>query len=346
MTTKLPQRTAARGRLTVSCVGLGCMGMSEFYGATDDAASVEVLREALDLGVTFFDTADVYGYGHNERLVGRVLKESGRRGSVVLASKCGILRDEQDPTVRGVDNSPAYIKAACGRSLDRLGTGIDLYYLHRIAEGGAHIEASMDAMADLLAEGKIGHVGLSEASAPVIRRAHARLLERTDGRQGLSAVQTEYSLMSRGPEQDGVLDACRELDILFVPYSPIGRGLLTGGIEEAAQLDTTDFRRSLPRFQGDAMAHNRALVDKVQDMARSHGCTPAQLALAWVLAKGEFIAPIPGTKRSRYLRENIAAAQVQLSPDDVLTLDTAFSHGAVSGGRYALTAMAAYGLTE
>jgi aryl-alcohol dehydrogenase-like predicted oxidoreductase len=306
--------------LTVSRQGLGCMGMSEFYGATDDAESTATIHRALDLGLTFLDTADMYGPHTNERLVGRVIAE--RRDEVVLATKCGIVRDPADPTVRGLDGSPAYVTRACEASLRRLGVDvIDLYYLHRV-DPKVPIEDTVGAMADLVAQGKVRHLGLSEAAPATIRRAHAV--------HPISALQTEYSLWAREPE-DEIIPTVRELGIGFVPYSPLGRGFLTGAIRSLADLDAADFRRGLPRLADGNLAANIAIVERIDQVAAARGASAAQVALAWVHAQGDDLVPIPGTKRRRYLEENIAAEALVLTPAELEQLATA---GVAAGERY------------
>ncbi|KJV24823.1 hypothetical protein VI06_20930 [Aquitalea magnusonii] len=339
-------RTSTSSKLAVSDIGLGCMGMSEFYGAIDETAAEQTLEAAIALGVTLFDTADAYGFGHNERLVGKILARSPHRENLVLATKCGVVRDENQPTLRLINNDPAYILDACERSLERLGTCIDLYYLHRIANGGSQIEASMEAMFTLLQEGKIKHVGLSEPNTDQIRRAHSTLLDLTGGRQGLAAVQTEYSMMSRGPEQDGTLALCRELGILFVAYSPISRGLLTGSISSTDSMQDDDFRKALPRFQGDNMVCNLELVQTLTGFAQARDMTLAQLSLAWLLARAPHVVPIPGTKRTSYLTQNMATLKHVLSPDDLLELEDMLEAHPTQGLRYPAAAMQAYNLTS
>ncbi|VTR76992.1 aldo/keto reductase [Cellulomonas hominis] len=330
----LPTRTlgsAANGTaLTVSALGLGCMGMSEFYGATSapgsdqERESVATIHRALDLGVTLLDTADMYGPHTNERLVGRAI--AGRRDEVVLATKFGIVRDP-DPAVatRSVNGRPEYVRAALDGSLQRLGVDhVDLYYMHRM-DPTVPVEDTMGALAEAVQAGKVRHLGLAEAAPETIRRAHAV--------HPLTAVQTEYSLWTRDVET-AVLPVLRELGIGLVPYSPLGRGMLTGAITAVSDLADGDFRRANPRFAGAAFDANRALVERVQALAADHGVTAAQLALAWVLAQGEDVVPIPGTRRVRYLEQNAGAVDVRLTPEDLAALADAVPAQAVVGDRY------------
>ncbi|WP_442893278.1 aldo/keto reductase [Aquipuribacter sp. SD81] len=324
----MPTRTLGtagpHGPLRVSPLGLGCMGMSEFYGAHDDEESTATIRRALDLGVTLVDTADMYGPFTNEELVGRAI--AGRRDEVVLATKFGNER-LPDGTRLGINGSPDYVRRACDDSLRRLGVDhIDLYYQHRV-DPDVPIEDTVGAMAGLVQAGKVRHLGLSEASPATIRRAHAV--------HPVTALQTEYSLFTRDVE-DEILPLLRELGIGLVPYSPLGRGLLTGAITSAADLDADDRRRSdyFPRFGGDALEANLRLVAEVRRLAEDKGCTPAQLALAWVLAQGEDVVPIPGTRRAQRLEENVGAVEVTLSTDDLAALEAAVPRGAVVGDRY------------
>lgn len=311
--------------LTVSLLGLGCMGMSEFYGTSDEGEAIATLHRALDLGVTFLDTADMYGPFTNEQLVGRAI--TGRRDQVQLATKFGNER-LPDGTRVGINGRPEYVRAACDASLARLGVDvIDLYYQHRV-DKSVPIEETVGAMAELVDAGKVRHLGLSEASAATIRRAHAT--------HPITALQSEYSLFTRDIE-DEILPTIRELGIGLVPYSPLGRGLLTGTITETGgAAGDGDFRRSayFPRFQGDALTANLALVDNVRAVAEEKGVTPGQVALAWVLAQGPDVVPIPGTKRQRYLEENVGAAGVVLTDDDLVALEKAVPRDAVAGDRY------------
>jgi aryl-alcohol dehydrogenase-like predicted oxidoreductase len=313
------------GALTVSALGLGCMGMSEFYGTPDEQGGTDTIHRALDLGVTFLDTADMYGPFTNELLVGKAI--AGRRDDVQLATKFGNER-LPDGTMVGINGSPDYVRAACDASLQRLGVDhIDLYYQHRV-DKSVPIEDTVGAMAELVEAGKVRHLGLSEASAATIRRAHAV--------HPITALQTEYSLFTRDLE-DEILPVLRELGIGLVPYSPLGRGLLTGAISATGGADgEADRRRSgyFPRFQGEALDANLVLVDKVREIAASKDCTPGQLALAWVLAQGEDVAPIPGTKRVTYLEENVGALDVELTADDLAALEQAVPRDAVQGDRY------------
>jgi aryl-alcohol dehydrogenase-like predicted oxidoreductase len=306
--------------LTVARQGLGCMGMSDFYGRTDDAESIATIHRALDLGVTLLDTADMYGPHTNEQLVGKALQ--GRRDQAVIATKFGIIRDPADPMKRGVNGRPEYVRQSCEDSLRRLQTDhIDLYYQHRV-DPDTPIEETVGAMAELVAEGKVRYLGLSEAAPDTVRRAHAT--------HPIAALQTEYSIWAREPEED-ILPTLRELGIGFVPYSPLGRGFLTGTIRTLDALDENDFRRHQPRLQGDNLERNIAIVERIDAIAAEQDATPAQIALAWLHAQGEDVVPIPGTKRTRYVEENVGALAVELSGDDLDRLDDA----AAAGDRYA-----------
>jgi aryl-alcohol dehydrogenase-like predicted oxidoreductase len=309
--------------LSVSALGLGCMGMSEFYGEGDEGESLSVIHRALDLGVSFLDTADMYGVGRNEELVGRALK--GRRDRVVLATKFGNVRGPNGERL-GINGRPDYLRRACDDSLRRLRTDhIDLYYQHRV-DPNVPIEETVGEMGRLVDEGKVRFLGLSEAGPATIRRAHAT--------HPIAALQTEYSLWSRDPEAE-ILPTLRELGIGFVPYSPLGRGFLTGRFQKPEDLPDDDFRKSSPRFSGENFAKNLKLVDTVKAIAKRRNATPSQLALAWVLAQGDDIVPIPGTKRIRYLEENAEAVHVELTADDLAEIDEAFPAGVAAGERYA-----------
>ncbi|MFH1743851.1 MAG: aldo/keto reductase [bacterium] len=309
-------------KLAVSEIGLGCMGMSEYYGPTNEEESRATIRRALDLGVTFFDTADVYGIGHNERLVGRALRDVRER--VVIATKFGAVRSP-DGEFKGICGRPEYVREACEASLKRLGIEtIDLYYQHRV-DKQTPIEETVGAMAELVRQGKVKTLGLSEVSSKNLRRAHTV--------HPIAAVQTEYSLWSRDPE-DGILPTCRELGVGFVPYSPLGRGFLSGKIRSAEKLAEDDFRRFTPRFQGDNFQHNLNLLNKVEELAGEKGCAPGQIALAWLLAQGKDIVSIPGTRRIKYLEENVAAAEVELTAKDLARIEDVFPKGSAAGERY------------
>jgi aryl-alcohol dehydrogenase-like predicted oxidoreductase len=323
----MQKRTLGNSGLEVSALGLGCMGMSDFYSGQDDEESIQTIHRALDLGVYFLDTADMYGVGKNEELVGKAIK--GRRDEVILATKFGNVRGA-DGAYLGISGRPEYVKEACEASLRRLGVDyIDLYYQHRV-DPKTPIEETIGAMAELVKEGKVRHLGMSEAAPQTIRRAYAV--------HPITALQTEYSLWSRDVE-DEILPTCRELGIGFVPYSPLGRGFLTGQIQRFEDLAEDDYRRFSPRFQGDNFNKNIELVHRIREIAQEKDCEPSQLALAWLLAQGEDIVPIPGTKRRKYLEENVGALQVQLTDDELARINAAAPKGAAAGDRYAAASM-------
>ena len=318
-------RRLGRNGPTVSAMGLGCMGMSEFYGAHDDAESIATIHRALDLGVNFLDSADIYGPYTNEELLGRAL--AGRRDAVFLATKFGFVHDSDDPSAPSkIDGRPERVRQACEASLKRLKvTHIDLYYLHRV-DRAVPIEDTVGAMAELVRAGKVRHLGLSEVTP--------QTLERANRVHHITALQSEYSLWTRDPEEEGVLEACQRLGVGFVPFSPLGRGFLTGAIRSPDDFAPDDYRRTNPRFQGENFARNLALVEKVKSMARDKRCTPAQLALAWVLAQGPYIVPIPGTRRIRNLEENLGALDLRLDEEDLAAIEQVFPAGITAGARY------------
>ena len=324
-------KTRRLGQLEVSAIGLGCMSMTPIYGEPSEPEAIATVHRAIELGVTFLDTADMYGVGRNEELVGRAIR--GWRDRVVLATKFGNVRGP-DGAFLGINGKPEYVRQACEASLKRLGVEVvDLYYQHRV-DPNTPIEDTVGAMAELVREGKVRHLGLSEAGPQTIRRAHAV--------HPITALQTEYSLWSRDPE-DEILRTVRELGIGFVPYSPLGRGFLTGQIKSIDDLDPDDYRRSSPRFQGENFQKNLNLVREIEAMAAQKGCTPAQLALAWVLAQGDDIVPIPGTKRRKYLEENVGALDVSLTSEDLARIDRVIPPDSATGTRYAAPQMAALG---
>ena len=320
----MEQRELGNQGLKVSQIGLGCMGMSEFYGQGDDAESLRTLHRALELGINFWDTADAYGPHTNELLVGKAMK--GLRNKITLATKFGIVRDKSNPTFRALSGKPEYVKKCCEDSLKRLDTDvIDLYYLHRV-DPNTPVEDTVGAMAELVKEGKIKAIGLSEVSAETLVRMHSTV-------HPISAVQTEYSLWTRDPE-DNILQACKDNNIGFVAYSPLGRGFLTGQIKNFEDFAADDYRRFSPRFQGDNFQKNLDLVNKIEKMAADKNCTPSQLAVAWLIAQGDFIFPIPGTKKIKYLEENAQSVSIKLTKEELTEIDHLFPKNVAAGSRY------------
>ena len=320
----MKQVTLGQTSLRASRMGLGCMGMSEFYGPSDDKESLAALEHALELGINFFDTADMYGHGHNEQLLGRFIK--GKRNALVIATKFGIVRKEKGAYQRTIDNSPSYVRQACEASLQRMGIDhIDLYFAHRL-NPEQDTEAMMMELGKLVKEGKIRAIGLSEVSASQLKAAHAI--------HPVAVVQSEFSLWTRDIEKNGLLQTCRELGVSFVAYSPLGRGFLTGTITSTDELDGTDFRRISPRFQKGNLEHNLMLVDAVKTVAKKKCCSPAQIALAWAMSRGDDIIPIPGTRRKRHLEDNAGALSVDLLPGDIAYLEAIFDMHGAAGNRY------------
>lgn len=337
--------TLGHSALTVTAEGYGCMGLSEFYGLTSEADAEKMLHQVIEKGINFLDTADIYGYGHNETLLGKVLSHYPEDG-IVVATKCGIVRDTNNPLHREVNNSSDYILSCFEKSSERLGRHIDLYYLHRVIQESDVLRDAMTSMCQLRMDGKIGAIGLSEVSSETIRSAHELLLELSGGEFGLSAVQTEYSMISRDIEYNGVLDICNHLGISVVAYSPVSRGLLTGKLQDLRTLSENDSRRYLPRFMGSNLKANNIIVDKLREFAASAGMTPAQLALAWIMNNEAKIIPIPGTRTLRFLNENIQATDIILTSDQISIINDILSGHEAAGTRYPEEFMKAYGMIK
>lgn len=337
--------TLGHSALNVTAEGYGCMGLSEFYGLTPEIDAEKMLERVIDKGINFLDTADIYGYGHNENLLGKVLKKYPE-DEIVVATKCGIVRDIDNPLHREVNNSRDYIFSCFEKSSKRLGRKIDLYYLHRVIQEPDILREAMATMYQLRADGKIGAIGLSEVNTETIKFAHELLLELSGGEFGLSAVQTEYSLMSRDIENNGVLEICNNLGISVVAYSPVSRGLLGGKLQDLSALSENDSRRYLPRFMGSNLKANNAIVDELRTFSKNNGITPAQLALAWIMNNDAEIIPIPGTRPPQFLDENIQAADITLTPEQILTMTDILSGHETSGTRYPEEFMKAYGMIK
>lgn len=335
--------TLGNSALNVTAEGYGCMGLSEFYGPTSENDAEHILHSVIDNGVNFLDTADIYGYGHNEKLLGKVLK-SYVEDRVIVATKCGIVRDINNPLHREINNSRDYILRCFEQSYKRLGRRIDLYYLHRVTQEPASIREAMTAMYQLRADGRIGAIGLSEVSADTIRFAHEQLMELSGGQYGLSAIQTEYSLMSRDIENNGVLQTCNDLGISVVAYSPVSRGLLSGKLHDLSTLSENDSRRYLPRFMGNNLKANNDIVEELKIFATVSGMTPAQLALAWIMNNDARIIPIPGTRTPQYLDENFRAADIALTSEQISQINEILSGHEIAGTRYPEEFMKAYGM--
>ncbi|WP_444878353.1 aldo/keto reductase [Citrobacter koseri] len=341
----MKQITLGHSALTVAAEGYGCMGLSEFYGPTSENDAEQILHSVIDSGVNFLDTADIYGYGHNEKLLGKVLQNYAE-DEVILATKCGIVRDIDNPRHREVNNSRDYILRCFEQSARRLGRRIDLYYLHRVIQEPASLKEAMAAMHQLRSDGRIGAIGLSEVSTDTIRFAHEQLLELSGGQFGLSAIQTEYSLMSRDIENNGVLETCNKLGISVVAYSPVSRGLLSGKLHDLSTLAENDSRRYLPRFMGNNLKENNDIVNELKTFATVNGMTPAQLALAWIMNNEAGIIPIPGTRTPQYLDENIRAADIALTSEQISTITEILSGHETAGTRYPEEFMKAYGMIK